>query len=101
MFYIRKNKKIDEVILKTFCEQEEDSYEHVGRVYIQKKKRNMLFFLMMAFLFLYGISLNAHSFHLKHIDCTWDGAGDTWTCGNCGSSNYKWQMSCSNCGAFQ
>lgn len=31
----------------------------------------------------------------------WDGAGETWSCSNCGRSNYVWEMSCNDCGQSQ
>lgn len=37
----------------------------------------------------------------REVTGDWDGAGNSWTCSNCGESNYCWQMSCSNCGNSQ
>ena len=34
--------------------------------------------------------------HFLSLKTCWDGAGDTWTCGKCGVSNYNWQIGCKN-----
>lgn len=102
MYYIKKSNHNKSDLITTTCEYEEGLYN----IRIQGSESKWFvkfFFLLIGFLTLFLI----HTFHI-HADTRvpiqifeWDGAGDTWTCGNCGSSNYKWQMSCSNCGASQ
>lgn len=62
--------------------------------------RLMLFVAIGAFMTLcHFVSGNACEPHtVINMD---NGAGSTWSCGNCGSSNYQWEMSCGNCGQWR
>jgi len=37
----------------------------------------------------------------QELASSWDGAGETWSCSNCGNTNYRWEMSCNRCGNSQ
>lgn len=85
MFYLRKKKYRGADLVKTYCEVVEK-----GSSLRRKTKSNPKHFLYLT---IAGLML----FSANHCSA-WDGAGDTWTCGKCGKSNYTWQNSCTNCG---
>lgn len=104
MYYLDKRKREDGVnpLYPTYCEKEEKQY--YGNQSCGNSTTQLLKFLVMGLLILFmGIFTQAEALPCKKIvhESHWDGAGDQWTCGNCGTTNYKWQMSCSNCGNSQ
>lgn len=83
--------------LKTYVEKVEKQQIPLRQKIISEKMfytAAFIFLGLMSFISLQN-SFSEKSFYF------WDGAGSTWTCSSCGSSNYTWQMSCTNCGASQ
>ena len=96
MYYINKPKRENVKLMDTYTEREESKYNHIKKIEISKKTAVLMtisFFLMSC----------AKAFCVEVVpDVTcWDGAGNKWTCSNCGRENYCWEMSCNNCGNFQ
>ena len=83
MFYLRK-KKADTSLTKTFCEKYENQRNQRQPAQVSARS----FFMLAVVGFALATSLCS----------AWDGAGDTWTCSNCGGVSYTWQNSCANCG---
>jgi len=101
MYYRKKENRISFLTEKTYAEK------ITGLMDMKTpptKKQIKRFYIMMAigslFLLLNTSSVAAHEAEIETINY-WDGAGDQWTCSNCGTTNYKWQNSCSNCGNSQ
>lgn len=96
MYYINKPKNKDFRLVDTYTDREEAKYNHMGKIEISKKTAVLMTisFFIMAFAKAFSVEPT------PDIIC-WDGAGEKWTCSNCGSENYKWEMSCSNCGNSQ
>lgn len=83
MLYL-KRKRAFSGLNETFCEKVERRSTLNQRPLTKTKS-----FLFLALAGLTLVTANCFA---------WDGAGDTWTCGNCGKSNYTWQNSCTKCG---
>lgn len=66
----------------------------------QLRRFYTLFTLLAGMILVMNCSASACEYD-PDTTLAWDGAGGQWTCGNCGTTNYKWQMSCSNCGNSQ
>lgn len=96
MYYLEKKKKTGNILLKTYTDKEEQQYMNLPKIYITPK----IAALMVGVFFLFCTG-RAFTNELTESPSCWDGAGDQWTCGNCGTSNYKWQTSCSSCGNSQ
>jgi len=83
---------------KTYTELEEAQYNDTRKIYVGKFGITVM--ILSAFLISIGSICSACPYN-QETTLAWDGAGDKWTCGNCGTENYKWQGSCSNCGNSQ
>lgn len=96
MYYIQKPRKINVGTVDTYTDKEESRYNHMRKLEISNKTAILItlsFFLVAC----------AKAFCLEPTPNVtyWDGAGNQWTCSNCGTTNYCWQTSCSNCGNSQ
>lgn len=84
-------------IEKTFAEIEEKKYKRLRPIRISKP---IMFAMLFSFAFFLLISTFEISFYHSKLSAE-DGAGTYWTCGNCGSSNKCYELSCSNCGSWR
>lgn len=100
MIYKTKKTIVPEM-QKTYCEDEEKSYHRQGESRISEKKLILMFFAFITVTL--TAFVGAESTPSKKFCCEshWDGAGDTWTCSRCGTSNYYWEVTCNNCGKSQ
>ena len=101
MFYFKKkDSRIPFLTEQTLAEKLTGRFDMSEKPSLLQERR---FYVTFAI----GIVLLFCNFAVAHSCSTVDrvemdnGAGNTWTCSNCNSSNYCWQMSCSNCGNSQ
>lgn len=92
MYYLSKKNKQQPTIEKTYTEIEEMQYKN-SKIYLEKnryKTLSIVFAITAAILLTVSNLLEAK-----------DGAGDNWSCSNCGYSNKFYEMSCGNCGKWR
>jgi len=85
---IRPKKPVISNLRKTYTEKEEKRYFNL-KTYSLSKPIQVAIIGLVVILSTVGACE------------AWDGAGNTWSCSNCGTSNYTHEMSCNNCGASQ
>jgi hypothetical protein len=96
MIYIKNKKPKIENLRETYTESIERGYSsrqvNIGYAGL---------IVMLTLLFSFSM-LSAQEPVPVRIDqaVAW-GAGDTWTCDACGTTNYDWQCSCYNCGKWR
>jgi len=93
--------KEKEPLRKTYCELEEEKFYSSKRKNISDSDPRVLIMMIVGFFCVFGICFATNENASHHEKTHWDGAGDTWTCRKCGTTNYNWQASCGGCKAWQ
>lgn len=101
MFY--SNKKDDRIPFlteKTLAEKLTGRFDMTEKP-TKYQERRFYIACAIGFLFIFGHAVTSHACLPVDSVQMENGAGNTWTCSNCNTTNYCWQMSCSNCGNSQ
>lgn len=99
MFYIKKNKVKPVLTEKTLAEKLTGRFDMKETPSVWQLKR--FYMALVAGILILGCHMACEAVEAFSEVIADNGAGNTWTCGNCGESNYCWQMSCGNCGKGQ
>lgn len=94
---IKSKRKLIPPMQRTYCEEEEKRYQSKSPIGVSKITYWFLF--VLASLICYCNCIEAAKPVMDRYE--WNGAGDTWSCDNCGCSNNSFEMSCWNCGKWR